>query len=245
LCIIETLNDPAPNFPFLLFTHDNGATWRKVALYGEQTTYGVFFLDELNGWVTGINGTLLHTTDGGLTWEHIATGAVQNLYDVAFTDPMNGWTVGLNGTILHTTDGGLTWSRENCESTVFFSKIAVVGSQTAYTVGGYATLLKYSPFGTSPCEDSPTAENNMNYQPNWSIIPNPATAHIAVTIDPNFPVEQEMIINIYTIWGQEVQQSRLNGYSTEMDVTSLPAGTYFVKIAGAGFYWPEKVFVKM
>jgi photosystem II stability/assembly factor-like uncharacterized protein len=242
---IESFSNPTPSFPFLFFTNDNGITWKTVPLYGEQTTYGVFFLNELNGWVTGKNGILLHTIDGGQTWEHIATGALQDLHDVEFSDLMNGWTVGVNGTILHTTDGGQTWLRENCESSVFFSKIATGSQQTSYTLGGSATLLKYQPYGTSPCEFNLTQEYFQKNPTDWTIVPNPATSHIEVTIGQNFPVEHEMVVTVFNAWGQEIQETYLSGYSGEIDLTGLPAGIYFVSGAGQNLTLTGKVFVKM
>lgn len=241
----ETFGNPVPNFPILFFTKDNGATWKTVSLYGEYISYGIYFLDEMNGWLTGKNGKLLHTTDGGQTWENIFTGVPHDLRDVEFTDTLNGWAVGWNGTIVHTTDGGQTWSRENCGSTTFFSNVATPSAATAYTTGGGAILLRYQPTGVSPCSTSNTADYSQKNEVDWSIVPNPANEFITLTINPLATSSTGVMIRFYNIWGQSVKSVQFNENAKEIDVTGLPAGVYFVKIEGTGSNLPAKVFVRI
>lgn len=241
----ETFGVPVPNFPFLFFTKDNGVTWKTVSLYGEYYIFGVSFLDEMNGWVTGKGGNLLHTTDGGQSWDHIATGVPHDLNDVKFTDPLNGWAVGSNGTIVHTTDGGLTWSRENCGSTTYFTNVAATSPETAYASGGFATLLKYQPYSVSPCETNATTAYYEKNPADWTIIPNPANSHITLNINTEIVESRDITLRFSNVWGQQVQEIQYTGSSGEIDVAKLPAGMYFVKITGNGLNLPGKLFVKI
>ncbi len=69
----------------------------------------VTFVDELNGWAVGRNGTIIHSNNGGNVWFPQISGTQRYLKSVSFTDVNNGWAVGDSGTILRTTNGGLTW----------------------------------------------------------------------------------------------------------------------------------------
>jgi photosystem II stability/assembly factor-like uncharacterized protein len=48
-------------------TTDGGATWADIASPAANHLFGVDFVNESEGWITGID-TLLHTQDGGATW---------------------------------------------------------------------------------------------------------------------------------------------------------------------------------
>jgi hypothetical protein len=69
----------------------------------------VHFVNAVNGWIVGHEGTILHSTDGGKSWLTQASGTRTSLTAIAFTDSNTGWAVGIGGTILHSTDGGKSW----------------------------------------------------------------------------------------------------------------------------------------
>lgn len=57
----------------ILISRDGGKSWSKQALFSSNTDdsylfVSVSFVNRLNGWVLGRNGTLLRTEDGGNTW---------------------------------------------------------------------------------------------------------------------------------------------------------------------------------
>jgi len=76
----------------------------------------VFFIDDFNGWVAGLVGTLLHTTDGGSSWLAEPSGTTHFLYGVHFADHLTGWLVGDLGIILATDNGGVVGVEENDET---------------------------------------------------------------------------------------------------------------------------------
>jgi photosystem II stability/assembly factor-like uncharacterized protein len=60
----------------------------------------VKFLDALEGWAVGDEGTVLHTTDGGRHWLTEPSPTPHALERIFFTDRTHGWAVGFGGTII-------------------------------------------------------------------------------------------------------------------------------------------------
>lgn len=106
---------------YIFHTADGGRTWaRQMPKKWEAMAdddfenpkpalYCVYFTDILNGWISGIEGTLLKTQDGGDTWEILPTGTSLSLYTV-FVKYGKGWIVGEKGAYLMSEDGGSTWT---------------------------------------------------------------------------------------------------------------------------------------
>ncbi len=105
---------------YIARTSDGGKTWtrqmpRKWEAIADDdfenpkpALYCVYFTDANNGWISGIEGTLLRTQDGGVTWDILPTGTAFSLYTV-FVKYGRGWVVGDKGAYLLSDDGGATW----------------------------------------------------------------------------------------------------------------------------------------
>jgi photosystem II stability/assembly factor-like uncharacterized protein len=52
----------------ILWSDDDGMTWRQAKVPISVTLTSVFFSDDKNGWATGHSGVVLHSTDGGQSW---------------------------------------------------------------------------------------------------------------------------------------------------------------------------------
>ncbi len=86
-------------------------SWNTLTSPTNHDLWGVFFLDDLNGWVVGDSGTILKTTNGGQTWDTPVTPAGTeniNLRDVIFIDQNVGYIAG-EYKCLKSTDGGGHW----------------------------------------------------------------------------------------------------------------------------------------
>lgn len=82
-------------------TTNGGATWeRQSSGVNGIKLQSVHFIDDLNGWTSGEDGTLLSTEDGGQTWISERTGTDNFLRSVFATDNSNIWAVGVFGLIL-------------------------------------------------------------------------------------------------------------------------------------------------
>ena len=84
--------------------------------------YALDFVDSLNGWFVGSEGTVLHTQDGGKLWDILSIGRDDvSLLTVDFISKKEGWVGGQvccntgDGIILHTEDGGKTWETQHIE----------------------------------------------------------------------------------------------------------------------------------
>lgn len=104
----------------VLRTQDRGRTWTMLTAdeAGNRVSgRAMHFVDEANGWLAGMQASLLHTTDGGVTWSAadlpLTTADRPSFWDVRFVDRVHGWVVGEEGTILATVDGGTTWTKQS------------------------------------------------------------------------------------------------------------------------------------
>ncbi len=71
--------------------------------------YGIYFADQLNGWVVGDSGRMLHTSNAGDSWEIQSSGTTVSLRCVQFIGEQTGWAAGTNA-IGMTKDGGRSWN---------------------------------------------------------------------------------------------------------------------------------------
>src|SRR5690606_37051509 len=85
---------------------DGGSTWiaRNLPVGLSNPFYGMFFLDDLNGWVYGNDN--YKTTDGGITWQQLP--ALGSTYSMKFYTTNFGIASGNFGVYI-SRDGGLNW----------------------------------------------------------------------------------------------------------------------------------------
>jgi hypothetical protein len=60
---------------------------------------GNFFINDLTGWTSGLDGIILKTTNGGINWEREKTNTINDLREIFFVDEI-GYVVGGLGTVL-------------------------------------------------------------------------------------------------------------------------------------------------
>jgi photosystem II stability/assembly factor-like uncharacterized protein len=58
----------------IIYSDDNGRTWRQASVPTSETITCVAFADAKNGWAAGGQGVVLHSTDGGESWHLQLTG---------------------------------------------------------------------------------------------------------------------------------------------------------------------------
>lgn len=98
----------------VLYSDDEGATWKQAAVPVDPTLTAVTFVDAQHGWATGHDATILATVDGGLTWVKQFSDPELDvpLLALYFEDLRTGFAVGGRGNFFRTMDGGATWSDE-------------------------------------------------------------------------------------------------------------------------------------
>ena len=153
------------NHGIILHTTNGGATWtsqttdavRNALAPGDPaiTLESVHFVDAMNGWVVGHNGTILHTINGGTTWtaQTVDDSFTNHLQSVYFVDAMNGWAVGnRTGTsgiqdIIRTTDGGSTWLKSEFDSGVnvlLLNSLHFADAKNGFVVGNSFNFSPYA-----------------------------------------------------------------------------------------------------
>lgn len=114
---------------FISLTRDGGQSWEAKAVSSrEDTCYGLFFIDENNGWANlRPYGGLFRTQDGGKSWHPIGplkeSGKYRSWNSIFFVSKTEGWVVGQawegdevsmpgdkrRGVVFKTQDGGQNW----------------------------------------------------------------------------------------------------------------------------------------
>lgn len=98
--------------------HRTPETWQAATIPTDADFRGLWFVDSLNGWMTGggylIDGGIVgRTRDGGRTWKfrsRLVSGRSRfALGQVQFHDSLHGVAVGRAGVVLFTEDGGESW----------------------------------------------------------------------------------------------------------------------------------------
>lgn len=58
----------------IIFSDDDGQTWRQSVVPVDLTLTGIYFETPLRGWAAGHYGVVLSTVDGGVTWTKVING---------------------------------------------------------------------------------------------------------------------------------------------------------------------------
>ncbi|MCE7933964.1 MAG: T9SS C-terminal target domain-containing protein [Chlorobi bacterium CHB2] len=143
----------------VIHTQDGGATWTVLRSEGSGSgggrraeLQGVFFIDSLRGFMTGITGQfkepgyLYSTTDGGYSWSGSSRNFGLRPGNILFTTPTTGYVMG-SGIMYRTTTSGKEWS-PLYESGLPQNGIAVNGS-TMVAVGSPASIYSSNDTGVT------------------------------------------------------------------------------------------------
>lgn len=118
------------------------AQWVQQTSGTTAALLSVHFVNALQGWTVGTNGTILFTTDGGQNWTSQTSGITTPLNAVWFNNALNGWAAGDGGVIIATTDGGQTWNPQTSNSVSKLRTLWFFNSDTGYVAGQGGILLR-------------------------------------------------------------------------------------------------------
>lgn len=160
---------------------DAGETWTgPFTLSGMSQAgwiYKVFFLDQNNGWATGVPhgsgakwmATVAKTADGGATWVNKNNGLpedafVKSYHGLHFYDSSRGWIVGDSGHIYQTADGGGNWVAQTSGTTQNLVDILFLKSdnQNGYIAGNGGVMLRTTNGGTNWSALTTGTTNNIS-----------------------------------------------------------------------------------
>jgi photosystem II stability/assembly factor-like uncharacterized protein len=104
--------------------------------------YGVYFTDNITGWICGQNGKILKTINGGDSWQQLTSITSNLLRDIHFINSSTGIACGNNGTIVKTITSGLIWGLRPVATASNLNRIFFFNSSTGWIVGDSGTIFK-------------------------------------------------------------------------------------------------------
>lgn len=116
-------------------TTNGGINWSTLS--GGNLT-GIFFLNDLTGWVVGYPGYIAKTTNGG-SFTQQTTGVTDRLNDVFFLNAYMGWAVGGDFSverIFYTVNGGTNWTVQTSNTPNKLFSVFFINECTGWSVGG-------------------------------------------------------------------------------------------------------------
>lgn len=105
-----------------------------------RSLHSVNFIDNLNGFVTGLV-TFLTTNDGGQTWTPIEGVGTRNFYDTYFLNENIGFVIANNGYLAKTEDAGITWNEIQTGTTSSLTQITFLDSQNGLVATNQNEIL--------------------------------------------------------------------------------------------------------
>ena len=227
-------------------TNDAGKTWNFYQYFPEKPANNFNFIDSLQGWAfsyrpykTGnMYNIIIHTNDGGKTWEKQLDSVIYppfNLVSSCFIDSLHGLVMGQFGKILTTSDGGKIWVHDTSISNIIYSMaewVRYLTKKRFIVLNDYGKIFMYNEDGFP---DTDVKDDNTGTTSNpINIYPNPATDFI--NISGETPTRTEL----YSIEGMKILETE---YSNKIDISSLPAGIYFLKIYSGSCVRNERVVI--
>ena len=211
-------------------TTNGGTNWTICYSGGLDVFLGaIYFSDANTGYAVGAEGSsntgiILKTIDGGITWSE------NNIYwfgpcSIFFTSPDYGYILGSDGyygnaAIIKTEDGGNTWASPYALSSNGLSSVYFSDNNNGFIVGNNGSIL-YTKNGGG----YPVGVKEKSFEPNSiKIYPNPSYDKI------NIESSAEGHLSILNLNGQELMNKPISKKSTQIDITNLPAGIYFIRV---------------
>ena len=127
------------------------ADWTMQQCDVQDHLYGIYFLDEDNGYAVGWGASdgavILKTTDGGENWESSVPVRSSLLFSSSFISESTGFMAGYDGVraramLLETNDGGESWTPHIFQESMGFYRITFPTPEMGYVCGYDGAILK-------------------------------------------------------------------------------------------------------
>ncbi len=122
--------------------------WYKLDSPTNKFLTKIYFVDNLNGFISGDSGIILKTTNAGISWNILNTGIENNIENIFFINKNLGFALAwkidsqpYKTIILKTIDGGNVWEKkEYNEENIFFQSIHFFDSLNGF-LGGFGGVI--------------------------------------------------------------------------------------------------------
>lgn len=213
-------------------TTDGGQTW-TVSEGPARNLEGIWFNDEMNGWVSDASRRYI-TADGGQTWtsENSRGGYDYQLRPGDESLLVARYLGGNNGEVSRSTDDGQSWRDLNFNCFAYRAGAVTPDGKYFWTGGDGGFLVRHD------LDALIEAANGTNNTPGYSYIsllaaPNPTDGRLTIS----FPaVGADGSLEVYDLSGRQVQHHFIaRGLtSQEISLESLASGVYVVRWLAAG-----------
>ncbi len=241
----------------LLWTKTFGGTNYDEAYSVQETIDGGYILNgETYSFGAGQSDVYLVKTDsdGNLLWSKTFGGTTDdNGASVQQTNNGGYMIVGSTSSFEVATDIYLIKTDSNgnssCYETTSSTQINSGGIQGTGGVQGIAgtsttpsTQTASGGIETVICSSTTTATNENFHDDLFSLLPNPATDKLQITIS-NLQIEKAEL-EIFDVMGKLIQKGKLKSQKEEIDISLLEKGVYYLKVSREGKSVVKK-FIKM
>jgi photosystem II stability/assembly factor-like uncharacterized protein len=213
------------------YTADAGTHWRYCE--SRYSPYSIHYFETYKKWgITYYNG-IQFSHDDGLTWDLRKIDPNDSIFNEShnaskytFIQDSIGYVILDNCKIYRTTDGGETWYLQ--KTPVGFqrkkttrSNIIAVTDKIVYAMND-SVIIKTIDGG------GPAASVILTKEKDYTLIPNPSTDHITITLEASLVAET---LEVYNSLGAKVLVSEIpaNSISYRLDISHLASGIYLAK----------------
>lgn len=213
-------------------TTDGGQSW-TVGAAPVRNLEGIYFTDEMNGWVSRANDRYF-TSDGGASWTTAAGEGGYNYQE----HPEDGsilvarYLGGNNGEISRSTDGGQSWRNLNFNCYAYRAGVVSDDGQYFWTGGDGGFIVRHDLDALIEAAAGTGDRSALQYV-NLHATPNPTDGLVTVTV-PELSADGRL--EVYDLSGRRVQSISVPRGTTQqaVDLTEVPAGVYVVRWLAGG-----------
>jgi photosystem II stability/assembly factor-like uncharacterized protein len=196
--------------------HDSTATFTDLCAPSDSVCY-----------VSCNNGKVYKTIDAGNSWIKIDLGTSNSINSISFIKPDTGFVLADYGKVFKTLDGGALWKMNQIPEDLSGSLIKMITDSVAYIQAsgshnqyGYYIILKTTTGGVEISE-KPHPSKLIK------IFPTPSSTFVTIETTQIPATGQLSIMNLN---GQELMTRQITSPKTQIDISNLPNGVYFVRL---------------
>jgi hypothetical protein len=207
------------NIDDLIFkSSDGGYNWDTSFYNPVHNITNIKFSSDSIGMMVGNNGLIYKTENAGITWDQKETSINVNLKSIDYLNESTWVVVGDSGKIIMTYDGGTTWFSKASPTNLTLFEVRFPEKDDIVMIRSEESLWK-------------TDINYFNISEQKSLLmnlfPNPAKNKITISSSAIIGVTQ---LSIFNVSGEKVMERKLTDNETQIDISALPRGVYFVRL---------------